>query len=136
MMSNKIRTFLDAGVLIAAVRGASPDSIRALTVLADARREFVTSDFLELELLPKPVYFQRQSEAVFLRSYFAASVQRIIADDKLVAAALNEACVCGMAAVDALHVVAAHAAHADELITTEKATKPIYRTQQLKVTQL
>jgi len=47
-----IRTYLDAGVLIAAARGKEPIAIRALEILDDPNRQFVSSIFLRLELLP------------------------------------------------------------------------------------
>jgi hypothetical protein len=49
------RTFLDAGVLIAAYRGERQLRENALRLLADGDRLFVASVFLELELLPKPM---------------------------------------------------------------------------------
>jgi hypothetical protein len=50
------RTFLDTGVLIAAARGQDVASIAALNILDDQSREFVSSPFVKLEVLPKAVY--------------------------------------------------------------------------------
>ena len=66
-----IRTFLDASVLIAAIRGAPIPIERALGVLNDPERVFIASDFVRLEVLPKPLYFRQQSEVDFYEAYFA-----------------------------------------------------------------
>lgn len=57
-----IRTFLDAGVLIAAFRSRNTVSTPALTLLDDPGRVFVTSDYVRLEVLPKPLYFRRHKD--------------------------------------------------------------------------
>jgi predicted nucleic acid-binding protein len=51
-----MRTFIDAGVLIAAARGKDAPSMSALEILDDQSREFVSSPFIELEVLPKAIY--------------------------------------------------------------------------------
>ena len=57
-----ILTFLDAGVLIAATRPAGEAQDRALRLIADPERSFVSSPFLRLEVLPKPHFNGRFSE--------------------------------------------------------------------------
>lgn len=54
-MSSK-RTFIDSGVLIAAARGRSEQSKRAMQILDDPSREFVSSPFVKLEILPKAIF--------------------------------------------------------------------------------
>ena len=51
-----MKTFIDAGVLITAWRGLAAERLRALTVLNDPSREFVSSPFVQLEVLPKAQY--------------------------------------------------------------------------------
>jgi len=46
-----------------AARGNDEVAARALAVLDDPNRSFVTSDFVRLEVVPKPVYFGRTREA-------------------------------------------------------------------------
>lgn len=48
-----IRTFLDAGVLIAAYRDLGPIGTKARDLLSEPDREWVSSDIIRLELLPK-----------------------------------------------------------------------------------
>jgi hypothetical protein len=49
------RTYLDANILIAAFQGEGDGAMAAIAALDDPDREFVVSDFLRLETLPKPV---------------------------------------------------------------------------------
>jgi len=59
------RTFIDAGVLIAAARGDDVPSIIALNILDDPSREFASSPFIKLEVLPKAVYNRKKDEVEF-----------------------------------------------------------------------
>ena len=54
------RTFLDAGVLIAAARGSGIIPVRAHAILDDPERTFVTSDYIRMEVLPKALYPQNR----------------------------------------------------------------------------
>jgi predicted nucleic acid-binding protein len=47
-------TFIDSGVLIAAFRGRDELSERAMAVLDDPDRSFASSEFVRLEVLPRP----------------------------------------------------------------------------------
>jgi predicted nucleic acid-binding protein len=49
------RTYLDSGVLIAAARGNDEAATLAFALLADTSRVFVSSVFVRLEILPKPM---------------------------------------------------------------------------------
>jgi hypothetical protein len=61
-----IRTYIDSGLLIAAARGSGKLAVRALEVLRDgSAREFVSSDYVKMEILPKPTYFGREAEVRF-----------------------------------------------------------------------
>jgi hypothetical protein len=65
------RTFLDTGILIAAVRGQEDVAARALAILDDPARSFIASDFLKLEVLPKAFYYQRPAEVALYERFFA-----------------------------------------------------------------
>ena len=67
-MSSK-RTFLDSGVLIAAARGVDDTALQALRILDDPDREFVSSIFVKLEVLPKAIYNGFKEEATFYQSF-------------------------------------------------------------------
>ncbi len=122
-----IRTFVDADVLIAAARGNDDLSPAAMAILDDPDREFVGSDLLGLELLPKALYHQKTDEAAFYREFLAAAVEIVPASASLVADAHAQAAAAGLAAMDALHVAAARQAGAIELVTAERPGKPMFR---------
>lgn len=86
-------TYPDASVLIAAHRGVPAVRERALTLLSDPGRLFVSSPFLYLETVPKALYSRRQSEIEFYRKYFETlvhvSVENVAAIVRLAAAKRN-----------------------------------------------
>ncbi len=55
------------------------------------------------------------------------------AEESVIADAFQEACQLSLSAIDALHVAAALSVNAEELITTEKPSKPIHRVTKIKV---
>jgi predicted nucleic acid-binding protein len=127
------RTYVDAGVLIAAARGQADLAARAMEVLDDPQREFAGSVFLQLELLPKPIYYGNTLEAEFYEEFFAAVTHWSKDHERIAGDALQEACAAGLAALDALHVAAAIAAGATEFVTTERRGKPIHRVKSIQV---
>jgi predicted nucleic acid-binding protein len=62
------RTYIDANVLIAAFQGEESVAQRALRVLDDPDRQLVVSDYLRLEVLPKPTFYRRGEEVEFMQS--------------------------------------------------------------------
>jgi hypothetical protein len=66
----KIRTFLDTGVLISAARGIGKQANTALQIISDSNREFASSQFLRLEVLPKAIFNKRTLEVEFYEAYF------------------------------------------------------------------
>ena len=129
------RTFCDAGVLIAAARSVGPDRLRALQLLEEPDRVFLTSPFIHLEVVPKTIFYKKRLEQSFYDRYFNNAVWfRQL--DKIEAAAQTEAAKAGLSAMDALHVAAAHLSRADEFVTTEKPDKAIHRSSLVKVVYL
>jgi predicted nucleic acid-binding protein len=128
-----IKTFIDTGVLIAAARGQGEISFRAVEVLDNPNREFVSSPFLKLEILPKAIYNQRKGEIQFYEAYFSAVSHYVTDLEQIILKGDNEARQSGLGAMDALHVAAAILAGATELITTEKPEKSIHRTKSIRV---
>ena len=130
------RTFIDSGVLIAASRGIHTVSQTAMRVLDDPERVYVTSDFVRLEVLPKAIYNKRNAEAEFYRLFFDGAEEIVTISPTLVTRALHEASQYGLSAIDALHIAAAKSAAVEEFITVERATKPLFRVSDIKVTTL
>jgi predicted nucleic acid-binding protein len=125
------RTFVDAGVLIAAAREETEIGLRALQLLDDPEREFVSSDFVKLEVLPKAIYNRMSDEAGFYESFFASVVDWGHSARDMTDQAYQIACTYGLQAVDSLHVAAALMTKCDELVTSEKKSKPIHRANRI-----
>jgi hypothetical protein len=128
-----IRTFLDSGVLIAAVSGRGGITLSAINLLKDPEREFVSSVFIRLEILPKAIHFGQAAEVEFYRRFFSQVVAWAEPIDRLVHLAEQEAAHSGLSALDGLHVAAALMLDADELVTTEGPRKPIHRVTQPRI---
>lgn len=130
------RTFLDANVLITAFRGTGQLASDARAVLNDTDREFVASDVLRLELVPKAHYNKQILEEQFYEAYLSSVVEFVETTPQLVQSAEAEAKAAGLAAGDALHITAAKSAGVEEFVTGEKSTKPLFRVVGIKVTSL
>ena len=122
-----IRTFLDAGVLIAAARGRGMIERRAHAILDDPERSFVTSDYIRMEVLPKALYHRQRTEVLLYEQFFSGAAQIVPSSTTLMQQAYTEACTFGLSALDAFHVAAAKFCGAEELITTERPTTPLFR---------
>jgi predicted nucleic acid-binding protein len=126
-------TFVDADVLIAAAKGTEAISRRALSILEDTARQFVSSPFLELETIPQAEHRGDADVLAFYQAFFGAVSRQVTALADIVAGARDESRTHGIAAMDALHVAAAAIAGVDEFVTGEKLTKPIHRTGRVRV---
>ncbi len=126
------RTFIDAGVLIAAACGVPGIADIALRLLDEPQRVFVTSDLVRLEVVPKPSYHGYKDEVAFHEEFFA-NARRIAVSKQLLEEALREACQFGLSACDAIHVAAAKRAKCAEFLTTEKPSKPLFRVSGITV---
>jgi predicted nucleic acid-binding protein len=124
---------VDAGVLIIAARGTGDASDRAISVLEDSDREFVSSLFLKLEVLPKAIYNRQQDEVAFYEDFFSAVTDWASNYEAIAHQAHQFACTYGLAGMDVLHIASALALGADQLITTEKLTKPMHRVPLLRI---
>lgn len=129
------RGYVDAGVFIAAFRQQDMVGLRALHVLSDPDREFSSSAFARLEVLPKPLYFGRANEVEFYQTFFE-KVSRWAEPVGLVELAYQQAATHGLAGMDALHIAAAIMTGAEEFITTERPEKPIHRVTAVRVVSL
>lgn len=122
-------------MLIFAAKGNTEAAALALPFLQDANREFVTSEYVCLEVLPKATYFGYHVEVEFYNAFFL-STRTVPASEELLRLAMEEACRSGLNALDAIHVACAVFGGAEELITSEKTNKPMHRTQLLRVVSI
>jgi hypothetical protein len=104
-----------------------------LSFLYDPLREYVTSDYVKIELLPKAVFHKNDDEKQFYEEFFKSSSMYVPNSDDLLALAIDEGGKTGMSGLDAIHVACAVVAGAEELIMAEKITKPIHRANGVKV---
>ena len=128
-----ILTYVDSGVLIFAAQGITEAAALALPFLADPTREYVSSDYVRLEVLPKCTYYKRAAEIEFYLEFFRLNSRMIPTSPALLEYALEEACNTGISGLDAVHIACAVFGGAEELITSEKDSAPIHRTQKVKV---
>jgi predicted nucleic acid-binding protein len=120
-------TYIDTGVLISALRGPQVVANRALAFLNDPLRDYITSDYVKIELLPKCRFFKNRDEEQFYEDFFRRSLVHVPSSDQLLAFAIDEGGKAGISGIDAIHVACAVIAQAKELITAESSTKPIHR---------
>ena|GEM_PF-2044772 len=73
-----IRTFIDAGVLIVAAHGEDGIAERAIEILKDPNREFASSLFLKLEVLPKAIYRTYIQQVFFENQYLLEKSLQIV----------------------------------------------------------
>lgn len=128
-----IRTFVDAGVLIYGARAENEMAELALQILEDDQREFASSIFLKLEVLPRAIYHQQSSEIKFYETFFDAVTYWANDINSIIEQAYRESSQFGLGAMDALHIAAAVSVGATEFITNEKPQKSIHRTRSIKV---
>jgi predicted nucleic acid-binding protein len=131
-----MKTFLDSGVLLTAWKGKESDAQAAQRVMDDDQRDFVTSQMVKLELLPKPAYFKHSVEEEFYNLHFEqtsaeATLSREIADSAMKLARKH-----GLAAADALNIASAIHLEAEEFVTAELLGKPLFRVTEIRVVQL
>ena len=128
------RTYVDSGVLIAAARGNGRLSEKALAVISDTEaREFVCSDYVKLEILPKPIFLGRTAEVRFYETFFSGVSTWLKFDSRDLEEAFTEACAAGLSGSDAIHVVVAANSGCEEIVTSEKPTSTIHRTKRIRV---
>ena len=130
------KTYVDSGVLINAFRGTTEVSLKAIQVLDDPLREFTSSPFVQLETLPKAIYNKQQEEAEFYEAFFAAVTDWASDLEQILKSAAHIARTYGLASMDALHIAAALSIKVDELVTTERTTKPMYRVTEVKIVSI
>lgn len=129
------RTYIDANLLIAAWKGDDEAGPAALAVLDDLERTLLVSDALWLEVMPKAIYQKQQGEMAFYQGIFERAEHCHWQLDVL-QQAHGLAQRYGIAAMDSIHVATALAAGADEFISGEKPTRPMFRVREMPMISL
>ena len=119
-------TYLDSNVLVQAATGANRTiQVRALAIITDPSRQFVSSLFSRMEVIPLAIHFGRGKERLFYETFFRR-VQVWVDPVDIYDDAYQLACQYALGAMDALHLAAASFAGA-EFVSAEKPTKPLYQ---------
>ena len=128
------RTHLDSGVLLAAWKAWEPLHRHSRNLLDDREREFVSSSLVELETLAQAEFHKNLAEEEFYRLYFeSVAVKKAPIDESVIALAYDVVRKTQTAGIDAIHLAAAISSGADEFVTTEKRTSPLYRETRILV---
>lgn len=130
------RTYLDTNVLIMAYRGKGESYHQAVQVLDDPDRQWVVSDFLVLEVLPKPTFRGEKKELEFMNTFLKKASEYVKCSPEVTQKAIQMASPYDVSPMDALHVGAACIGKVDEFITMEKPTKPLCRVTEISVRSL
>ena len=132
-----VRTYLDTGVIIAAWSAVHVLHSEAVSVLKEDHRDFVSTSLSRLETIPHAKFGRRIDEVNFLEAYFQGYiVETHEVDETLVQDAERVAEMTDTGGIDAMHIAAAINLGAEEFITVEKRTKPMYRNSQIRVIHL
>lgn len=126
------RVYLDTSVLISAFRGESELAKRAFDIIDNPENYLVLSEATKLELLPKPLYQNSKEEVEFYEIIFSKA-EIIRWNLELLNYAYELGVKYGLSAMDAIHVANAIFANVDEFVTVEKASKPLFRVQEIKI---
>lgn len=129
-------TYIDSGVLIFAAKGTTDAAALALPFLQDPEREFVTSEYVRLEVLPKATCFHNEAEVDFYNAFFSLNTRTVPTSAALLELAMEEACRHGLNALDAIHIACAVFGGAEEIVTSEKTTKPMHSTQLIRMVSI
>jgi predicted nucleic acid-binding protein len=130
-----IRVFLDANVLIGAFKGEPDVREPAFAILNCPLLEFWYSPLLHLEVTLQAVHHKQTDELKFYEEYFVNANMYGDLNRMLEIAGPDEKRH-GISVVDAFHVGAANLSKCAFLVTTEKQTKPLFRTSLVKVVNL
>jgi len=133
---SKTITFVDADVLITAFQGKDKIWQKAIEVLDDPEREFVVSDYLKLEVIPKPTFHGFHEEVQFMQTFIDNASIQVGATPSITAQAITLACRYDLTPLDALHAGTAIESKADMLITLERPTSPLCQVKEVKIVSL
>lgn len=88
-------------------------------MLDDPNRKLVVSDYLRLEVLPKPTFHKRQDEIDFMQVIFDEAAENLSTSPELTSLAIDLSSKYDMTPIDALHIAAAAIA-GDNIGETDK----------------
>ena len=131
-----IVTYLDTNCLIAVADFEPQRRERVVPLLNDMQRAFIYSPFTTLETLSLSIHYRKPLREYFFRLYLnrCASISDNLTE--ILNEAHRQSEKYGIVGIDACHIAATVVGLADEFYTFEKATKPMFRTKEIKVISL
>jgi len=133
---SKIKTFVDANMLMAAFQGTDELCQKAMQILDDPDRDFIVTDYLKLEIIPQPTFHRRNEELYFMQTFLSSASLYLKPTSLVTDQAVTLACKYSLGAMDALHAGAALVSKADSLVTLEKPEKPLCQVKEIRVVSL
>jgi hypothetical protein len=122
-------------VLIAAFKGEPTIRECALAILSEPNLEFYYSPLLKLEVTLQPTHHGFAQELAFYDLYFRNA--NIFGNlNHIFEIGRPEALKHGITVMDALHLAAAKLSKCQLFVTTEKPTKPLFRTTLVRVVSI
>src|SRR4051812_44664913 len=112
-----IRTYLDSNVLIRAALGNQITSQRAIEIIDDADRVFVSSHFSKMETLPTAMKKPVRSEEEFYLTFYSQVIEWAVNLEQIIDDAIHLAGNSSIKIIDACHIIAAISLGTDEFIT-------------------
>lgn len=107
--------------------GEEPARSNARSLILDPNRLLISCLCVRLELIPKATFNNNNAEVTFYEGLFSTVAEWIPVDDDLIRRAIEIGCIHDVANIDSIHIAAAIAGNADQFVTIEKQTKPMYR---------
>lgn len=131
-----IITYLDTNCLIAVADAESQRVGKVFALLGDTRRSFIYSPFTTLETLSLAIHYRKPIREQIFRRYLNHCA--FISDNltEILNEAHRQSEKYGIVGIDSCHIAAAIVGSADEFYTFEKATKPMFRTKEVRVFSL
>lgn len=126
------KVYVDSCVLILALR--QDDEAAAARAIAEITKdgvEYIFSPLVELEVRPQPMRHNK-GQLAFYDEWFQ-SATRIWYSEEVHAIAMDQSSTYSIQPLDAAHVATAIVAGADELLTAEKRTKPMFNSRDISV---
>jgi len=133
---SKIKTYIDADVLIAAFRGEEAICRKAMEIIDDPDRQFIVSDYLKLEVIPKPTFHRFKEEMEFMETFFNSAWLNVDATPSITTKAITLACQYNLGVLDALHAGTVAESETDVFITLERPTSPLCQVQEIRIESL
>ena len=127
-----ILTYIDACLLMAAFKEKDARNVQALSIIKDKRRTFLVSDALWMEVMPSALRNKRAGEIAFYEDFFSTA-QHIPMSDAIMRRARSLSARYFIDAMDAIHVAYALEAGADQFISAENSTRPMFAVQEMPV---